>query len=195
MFKRKEPLHFWERVRNYIYPKMGFFRTTKYHALTIARISDKESTIAKGIAFGIAVSFTPFIGLHMGIISILCLIFRGNIIAAYISSLIGNPITFPFIWYLIYMTGILIMPSYRLEQFPTPLIFIELFGSFIKSILNLDYILFKTEVFKIWFPMLIGCIPLVIITYIVSYKISCFNIKKYQELRKSYLKNKQGKKK
>ena len=61
--------------------------------------------IASGFACGAMVSFTPLIGLHFVLAIFLAYMIRGNFIAALIGTIVGNPITFPFIWGLIYKIG------------------------------------------------------------------------------------------
>ena len=51
------------------------------------------------------VSFTPLLGLHFLLAIIFAYMIRGNFIAALIGTVVGNPITFPFIWGLIYKVG------------------------------------------------------------------------------------------
>ena len=80
----------------------------QYLTHRVVRIPGSSYSIACGLAFGAAVSFTPFIGLHFLISMGLAWVFRANVIAAAIGTVVGNPWTFPFIWLATYQTGILI---------------------------------------------------------------------------------------
>ncbi|MEK6205156.1 MAG: DUF2062 domain-containing protein [Amylibacter sp.] len=75
----------------------------------IKRLPDTPHKIAKGIACGVFVTFTPFFGLHFLLAWILALIFRGNIIAALMATFVGNPITFPIIAATSYQLGLRIL--------------------------------------------------------------------------------------
>ena len=63
--------------------------------------------IASGVACGAMVSFTPLLGLHFLLAIMFAFLIRGNLIAALTGTFVGNPITFPFIWGLIYNVGAL----------------------------------------------------------------------------------------
>jgi uncharacterized protein (DUF2062 family) len=62
------------------------------------RLAGTPHSIAAGAACGVAISFTPLIGLHLLGAFLLCLLVRGNYLAAAAGTLVGNPWTFPFIW-------------------------------------------------------------------------------------------------
>ncbi len=172
LFKRKKPLTFWKKIKNFIWPQIGFKRAGKYIYLRILRIKDNPKGVAKGLALGIAISITPFVGFHVILIGILCWIFHGNFLAGALSSLLGNPITFPFIWYVTYLLGIAILPISTESIDLSPLPLFEMFGHFIKSIWTLNLSLFVEKVFPTWLPMLIGSIPLFIISFVLVYTAS-----------------------
>jgi hypothetical protein len=71
----------------------------------MARMQVSPHKLAIGFAAGAFVSFTPFIGLHFILAAIVALFVRGNIIASAIGTVVGNPITFPFIWIASYNIG------------------------------------------------------------------------------------------
>ena len=49
---------------NFIKALFTFSRTKKYISLSIKRIKGTPQALSLGLATGIAISFTPFIGLH-----------------------------------------------------------------------------------------------------------------------------------
>ena len=103
-----------------------------------------------------------------------CLFDKGKFIAALIGTVVGNPITFPFIWGLIYKTGTF-FTNIKLEK--------------INHEINFDMIVNQT--YEIFFPMLIGGIiiaPLVwIITYYIIYSfISSYKKRKSKKNRKLF---------
>ena len=75
------------------------FRVLK---MKIYRIRDFPEAVAIGLAWGMAVSFTPLLGLHLIICYLGTIIMRGNLIAATVGSVVGNPWTFPIFFYVYY---------------------------------------------------------------------------------------------
>ena len=61
--------------------------------------------LSLGLATGIAISFTPFIGLHALLAIFISWVIGGSMAAALIGTLLGNPWTFPFIWYFTFEIG------------------------------------------------------------------------------------------
>ena len=61
--------------------------------------------LAAGLATGLAISFTPFIGLHALLAMFISWVIGGSMAAALIGTLFGNPWTFPFIWYFTFEIG------------------------------------------------------------------------------------------
>ena len=80
-----------------IYPRGGYLRAISYVIHRIRRLPDQPHRIARGIAMGIIVSFTPFFGFHFVIGAGLAWLIGGNMVAALLATFVGNPITFPFI--------------------------------------------------------------------------------------------------
>ena len=59
-------------------------------------LQGEPAQVAAGLAIGVFVGVTPTIPFHTAIIVLLCLLFRQNITAAYLGSLIiSNPLTVP----------------------------------------------------------------------------------------------------
>ncbi len=98
LFKRKNKKPVLDKARDFIWPRAGWKRATEYIFHRIARLNGTTHSIAAGVASGVAVSFTPFLGLHFLMGFVLAFIVRGNMIAAAIGTAIGNPWTFPFIF-------------------------------------------------------------------------------------------------
>ena len=72
------------------------FRILRLLKLKIFRIRDFPEAVAVGLAWGAAVSFTPLLGLNIIICFLGTWLMRGNLIAATVGTIIGNPWTFPF---------------------------------------------------------------------------------------------------
>lgn len=105
MFQRKKPRSLASGLREVIWPSMGWRRTLRYAQLRIVRIKDSTSAIATGLAFGMSVSFTPLPGSHVISAVLLSMASRGNVLAAVAGTIIGNPWTFPLMWWMAYKVG------------------------------------------------------------------------------------------
>lgn len=99
MFKRRTPRTLIEKGRETIWPSMGWSRVCAYFKHRVLRLSDTARNIALGLAIGAGVSFSPLIMTHLIHAALFAFIARANIAAALIGTLIGNPWTFPFIWW------------------------------------------------------------------------------------------------
>ncbi len=97
MFRRRHSQSFLSRLRGFVWPERGFRRLFAYLLQRIARMPGSSLSIAIGLACGVSVSFTPFIGFHFLLGAFLAYLLRGNIIASAIGTIIGNPWTFPLI--------------------------------------------------------------------------------------------------
>jgi uncharacterized protein (DUF2062 family) len=97
VFKRRTPRSFWQRLQDLVYPKGGWGRATSYVVHRLRRLPDPPYRVARGVAAGIFVSFTPFFGFHFILAALLAFIMRGNLLAALMATFFGNPLTFPLI--------------------------------------------------------------------------------------------------
>ena len=193
-FVRKKKKRLIISIFNFIKIFFAFSRTKKYISLSIKRIKGTPQALSLGLATGIAISFTPFIGLHALLAIFISWIIGGSMAAALIGTLFGNPWTFPFIWYFTFEIGQFInygFLSYE-EEFS--------FKSIKKEISTLLVILKNIIVFanmpeleenvqklKLVPFMMIGSIPVVFIAWILSYFSFLIIFKSY---RKKVKKNK-----
>lgn len=97
VFRRRDrpPIHV--RAREFLLPRTGWRRALEYIGHRVRRIPDTPHRIALGFACGVMVSFTPFFGLHLAGSVALAWLLGGNMIAALIGQIVGNPVTLPFI--------------------------------------------------------------------------------------------------
>ncbi len=135
----------------------NFFKLQKYK---LVRIKDFPESVAIGLSWGVAISFTPLLGFHLVICYLGTLIMRGNIIAATVGTIVGNPWTFPIFFYVDYKIGTLF--------FFDEMYFYEFKISFFID--NFD---------NLFFPTLVGSIPLAIAAWFSTY----YLIKKYLDER------------
>lgn len=97
IFKRREKRGFWDRIGDLLSPKKGWRRGFVYIGRRVQRLPDTPHRIALGFACGALASFSPFFTLHALVAVILAWVVRGNIIAAAFGTIVGNPVSFPFI--------------------------------------------------------------------------------------------------
>lgn len=85
--------------------RFGVFRQFKLNLIRLARIKSSPDAIARGLALGVFIGFTPFFGLHILIALFLSFILRQNKIATFVGVWVSNPVTAPFIYALEYEIG------------------------------------------------------------------------------------------
>ncbi|MEM8871216.1 MAG: DUF2062 domain-containing protein [Pseudomonadota bacterium] len=95
VFKRRKPLPWGRRITDAIYPRTGWRRAFEYFGHRLKRLPDSPHKIALGFSCGVFVSFSPLFGLHFLYAGLCALIVRGNVLAAFIGTFVGNPLTFP----------------------------------------------------------------------------------------------------
>ena len=142
-------------------------RQKRYWIAKIKRLKGTPQSVAKGIACGVAVSFTPFVGAHFVLAMSSAWILRGNIVAAALGTAFGNPWTFPFIWISVLYTGRKMLgvgyDGIADVKFTT------LFSDAFKALMNMDFGVFWSDIWPILYPMIVGCIPYVLISWWLSY--------------------------
>ena len=167
MFKRRHHPHWVSRLREWVWPRSGWHRVGRYLIHRLARVEGCPEYIACGMAFGVAVSFTPFIGLHFLLAAALAWIFGGSVIASAFGTIIGNPWTFPFIWLIIYRIGATFLgsPDLALEE--------------------MDWNFLKANFSDVLWPMMVGAIPLCTGSWCVTYFVVRHLIAAYQRRRRA----------
>ena len=109
MFKRRTAMTRMDRIRSILWPARGFGRLFSYIIQRVKRMPGSTLSIAVGAAWGIAVSFSPFLGLHLLVGMMLAYLTRGNLVACLFGTFVGNPWTFPLFFYLNYRLGAFIL--------------------------------------------------------------------------------------
>ena len=105
MFKRRNPMGWWDWFKEQVYPKRGFKRQVVYIWHRLRRLPDPPHRIARGVFAGTFVNFPPILGIQMLSAAGLAWVMRGNIIAALLATFLSNPITTPIIAYVSLETG------------------------------------------------------------------------------------------
>lgn len=94
VFKRRDARPLPEVLKHWVYPRGGWGRAIRYIRHRLHRLPGTPESIARGVFAGAFVVFTPFYGLHFVLAAILARLMRGNILAALLSTFIGNPLTY-----------------------------------------------------------------------------------------------------
>ena len=149
-------------------------RFFSYYKLKLARLPASSYAISAGFACGSMVSFTPLLGFHFVLAVVFSYLLRANYIAALIGTIVGNPISFPFIWGLIYKIGVFVVD--RSDNNLSP---------------NINFETIINQTYDIFIPMLVGgavlAIPVWVLTYFITYSfVSSFKkarIKKQKKIR------------
>ena len=194
-FGRKKKKRLIISIFNFIKIFFAFSRTKKYISLSIKRIKGTPQALSLGLATGIAISFTPFIGLHALLAIFISWVIGGSMAAALIGTLVGNPWTFPFIWYFTFEIGQFInygFLSYE-EEFSFKVIKKEVTTllAIVKNIIifaNIFELEENVAKLKLIPFMVVGSIPLVFISWIFSYFSFLIIFKSYKKkVKKNYI--------
>ncbi|MEE2695449.1 MAG: DUF2062 domain-containing protein [Pseudomonadota bacterium] len=145
---------------------MGIKRFLRLQKMKIYRIRDFPDSVAIGLAWGTSISFTPLLGLHLIICYFGTFAMRGNLIAATVGSVIGNPWTFPFFFYFSYKIGVFFFTPLEIYEFKISFL-IENFGD-------------------LFLPTFVGSIPIAILVWFITYYVT----KHYLEKKINEKKNK-----
>jgi uncharacterized protein (DUF2062 family) len=183
MFKRRYKLKFYRRAQDFLWPRLGWKRSTEYLFHRIGRLPGTPYSIAAGFSCGAAVSFTPFVGLHIVLAGFCAWLIRANIMAGVIGTALGNPWTFPFIWTFIFNLGVrvgMVGNGAKASELDFP----RIFSTSMDAILTFDLsYLFETAWPVLW-PMFIGGIPAFVVVWLIFYFPLRSLIKRYQSNRR-----------
>lgn len=157
LFKRRKKLGLWQNAKKILWPASGWQRMLRYYKYRLLRQPVSDHSVAMGLAAGCAISWTPAFGTHV----LQCFIFsrfvNANFFASIVGTFIGNPWTFPFMWWVSYQVG---------------LFFFIIIGQdhMVDTNADLSFVTNFTETpFKILLPMLTGGYLLAIATFPVFY--------------------------
>ena len=167
MFRRRENMTFMQRTREFVWPRMGWLRTGTYIRHRVVRLPGSPYSIAAGLACGVAVSFTPFIGLHFVLGALMAWLIGGNLIASAIGTALGNPWTFPFIWWGTLQLGESILGSTRATNIPE----------------NISLYYIFDHPWAVLLPMTVGGLLVAVAVWIVVYFSASYFVERYQRIR------------
>jgi uncharacterized protein (DUF2062 family) len=95
IFKRRDTVGPFSRIRGLFAPRKGWRRGFTYIGRRVQRLPDTPHNIALGFACGAFASFTPLFTLHILVAIGIAWLARGNLFAAALGTIVGNPLTFP----------------------------------------------------------------------------------------------------
>lgn len=167
LFRRRVPLTFIQKMRQILWPSNGFYRLFSYVWQRILRMPGSAYSLAAGIATGVSISLTPFIGFHFLLIIAVCYLLRANILVGFISSLVGNPWTFPFMWIAAMNTGKYVFSLLGFETLAS----VDGFKDIVSQPMN---------VMTVW---IMGGTILMCLTWPIMFGISYFGIKRWRHYR------------
>ena len=179
MFRRRKKTTRIKQLADFVWPAIGFRRSSKYVGYRLVRLNGSPYSLAAGFAFGAAVSFSPFVGLHFVLSAILAWVFRASILASALGTAVGNPWTFPFIWTMLYQTGSWILGSEPGHAQPSD----ASFKAFFDGVLEGHWALVSHIFYEIIHPMLISFLPISILVWIIFFYPLQALIRRFQEKR------------
>jgi hypothetical protein len=137
------------------------------------RLTGTPHVIALGVAAGVFMSFTPFLGFHIVVAMLIAWVLRGNLLAAVFGTMMGNPVTYPPIW----------LGTYDLGNW--------LIGAHARADIDLTSTLMGPRAFDmilpVLVPMAVGSVPLGLVAALISYFVIKSTVAAYQLRRREQL--------
>lgn len=168
MFARRDALSLSRRLRQWLWPRTGWGRAASYYWHRLQRIPGTPASIAAGFACGLAVSFTPLVGLHLLIALGLAWALRASLLASIIGTLAVNPWTAPVVWFSTYYVGTLLLPGEASAGLGLSK-FVAMFVAMTEAALKFDLVLFERAVWPLFLPMMVGSLPVGLLVGFVTY--------------------------
>ena len=162
---RKKKLSLKEKISNFLFPKKGYLRAYKYHFQRLLHLKGSKNSIARGAVVGVTIAVTPFFGLQLILTFLLDFILKANITASLITTCIGNVATFPFIWFLDYKIGNLILKENNIDNAS----FMVAIENIKNAFTNHNWKVIEENAISILLPMTIGSFILAFILGIITY--------------------------
>ena len=182
MFRRRTPLTRLRQIRSVVWPERGFRRLFAYLFQRVVRLPDTSTSIAIGVACGVAASFLPFVGLHFLIAALLAILLRGNVLASAIGTFFGNPWTFLFIWLSDYRLGVWLLHqsghgdrfvALNLQQLTDIMTMFMHFFTFSGSV---EWQQVAGPFEQVFLPMTIGATVLAILSWFITFVVCYYGL-------------------
>jgi uncharacterized protein (DUF2062 family) len=174
ILKRRQPRTKWQKIREILWPSMGWMKLIRYYKHRIGRLPGSPEFIASGFATGVAISFTPFVGFHLLTAGIIVWIFGGSLVAMVLGTVVaGNPWTYPFIWLGTYKLGETMMGGHETRAASAALTHQLTFSDLLDKPMEL------------LLPMTLGSLPPALVSWIISFYFVRHVVKRYKQERLS----------
>jgi uncharacterized protein len=173
LFKRRQTESLLERLRVHLWPRRSWGRSSRYVVYRLRRLSATPHAIALGFAAGTFAAVTPYIGTHLIMAALIAWVIGGSIVASVLGTFLGNPLTYPFLWYASYEVGNVLLG-----------------GKATKKTIDLSQGLFHSSFDHLWpilKPMSLGCIPVGIAVATACYFLVRPMVEAYQHRRRREL--------
>lgn len=169
MFKRRTKRTILQKARELVWPASGYRRAALYLWRRLVRLNASPHTVALGFAIGVFMSFSPFLGFHLALSGLFAWLMRVNISASLLGNFLGNPVTYPFMWAVVYQTGVLIMGEASRGE-----------------VSDMTSLSFNAATFReLFLPFLIGSIPVGILAGLAFYFPVKKGVERYQAARRA----------
>lgn len=174
MFRRRTALRPIEKLRESLWPRAGWRRTLQYGWRRVWRLTGTPHAVAVGVAAGAFSACSPYLGFHFVLAMLCAWVFRGNLIAAAFGTFLGNPLTYPPIWFVVYETGMLMLGRVSTGGGPS---------------ISEDFLTGRAfdMILPVLVPMAVGSIPVGIVAALVVYVITRVSVGAYQVQRREGL--------
>ena len=173
LFRRRDAESFFERIRVHLWPRRSWSRSSRYIVYRLRRLSESPHAVALGFAAGGFSAATPFLGTHMVMAALIAWAIGGSIAAAVLGTFVGNPLTYPLLWYATYQVGHLMLG-----------------GRAVRHHIDLSNGIFHSSLEKLWpilKPMSLGCIPVGLALAALSYVLVKPMVEAYKHRRRREL--------
>ncbi|MDP6883758.1 MAG: DUF2062 domain-containing protein [Rhodospirillales bacterium] len=167
MFGRRNKISWSVRLREFVWPRSGWRRSTEYLRHRVFRLPGTPYALAAGAACGAAISFTPFVGFHFVLAALLAWLLRANIVASAVGTAVGNPWTFPFIWLWVYEFGTWMGVGDASSAADVD--FTTMFAAILQALLRFDMMYLLKTAWPVMAPMLAGSIPTALVVWFSFY--------------------------
>lgn len=167
MFRRRKPLNTMQRLRQFLWPREGWLRATKYIWQRTIRLNGSPHSIALGLAIGAFVSANPLLGTHILWGALIIYFIGGNFIAAVAGTWVGNPLSFPFIWLATYNIGHFLLGT----------------SGDTGAVPQLSFSILTQAPLGTLVPMMLGWVPVGLVLGVVTYYPSLWTVQAYQKRR------------
>jgi uncharacterized protein (DUF2062 family) len=174
LFRRRTKRSPLERLRVALWPSNGWGRSLRYFSKRVVRLSGSPHAIALGFAVGAFISWTPFVGFHILMGIALAFVFGGNLVAAALGTVIGNPLTFPLMWWSSFSLG-----NRMLAEGGEETDFADVAHALTHEPLSGILPLIK--------PLTVGSLPLGVASALLSYAVVYVAVRAYQNARRHRL--------